>query len=535
MSSTSSGPAFAFNPLLHHRTIDPPVQIGAQWARSYPGTSSPFAAKSALDAHPLLNLAQGVPGQAPTKDFLDHIANETNAEYSHGYGPVFGHAAIRKAVADDLNRVYRSADLPGHRNQVQPHDVAITAGCNLAFAATVLSLAAPGEAVVVPTPWYFNHFMTLSSFGIDTVPLPTAQPDFLPSTDALKQLLRDNPKIKAVILVTPNNPTGALYPPALIHDFARTCRDAKIALLLDETYRDFVLAEDEARPEIGSSSGAKGTALAEGSPSTSLPLGRPHEVFQESMDGDSAWNWRQTVIQLFSFSKSYAIPGHRLGGVVAHPAFLQQVTPSATGGEDVAFGPMAKALDNLQIGPPRTDTQRAVAWAMADEKQREWRLSTARELRDRRVAFKQGLSRKVPRRLDSDGNLLSTSSSSSSSSSSDGAKSPEEWGWAVESSGAYYAFVRHPFTSTPSEKVSEALAKLVGVVTLPGTFFMPPGSPASQHEAKKGEAGAGAITDSGARLRVSIANVPTDKLDLLPERLAVLSELWQIKGEGWGV
>ena len=102
------------------------------------------------------------------------------------------------------------------------------------------------------------------------------------------------------------------------------------------------------------------------------------------------------------------------------------------------------------------------------------------------------------------------------------AKSPKDWGWHVESAGAYYVFLRHPFSTVPSDKVAQALAELVGVVTLPGAFFMPEGAE------KTGES-------SGSRLRVSVANVATERLAKLPERLAILSELWEKKGAGWGV
>ena len=74
----------------------------------------------------------------------------------------------------------------------------------------------------------------------------------------------------------------------------------------------------------------------------------------------------------------------------------------------------------------------------------------------------------------------------------------------------------------PSDKVAQALAELVGVVVLPGAFFTP------THAEAKGES-------SGARLRVSVANVSTEKLAKLPERLAILSELWDKKGAGWGI
>lgn len=280
------------------------------------------------------------------------------------------------------------------------------------------------------------------------------------------------------------------------------------------SYRDFLLTgsdlDDAPQPPESASA-----------PSLSYNFARPHDLFEDEPAGlaetswDPHWDWRSTIIHLFSFSKSYAIPGHRLGGFVAHPSFLQQNISDGSGSTKTVFGPTAKALDNFQVAPPRTDTQRAVAWAIEDATQLEWRGQVATELRTRRRAFVEGLSVPVPPFLNPDASALASPDESL-------AKSPREWGWNVESAGAYYVFLRHPFVDVPSEKVAQALAELVGVVVLPGAFFVPVG------EESRGEA-------AGSRLRVSVANVSTERLAKLPERLAILSELWQKKGAGWGV
>lgn len=517
-------PNYDFNPNLHLRTIDPPVQIGAKWAQSYPSTSSPLAGADVLPHFPLLNLAQGVPGHPPTTALLDRIQFESQPEnvsspagHTHGYGPVFGDPKLRQAVARDINRVYRTPG-KGDKNQVTEHNIGITAGCNLAFTTVATSIAGPGDALIVCDPWYFNHQMTLTAFGIQIATVHTKPPDYFPDVQMIRALLHSDHRsnlIKGVVLVTPNNPTGAIYPPTLIHDIAVLCKNHRVALILDETYRDFLLTGSDL-------DGASAPSASSASSTVSLPFNfaRPHDLFEDQPEGvagagwDPNWDWRDTVIQLFSFSKSYAIPGHRLGGFVAHPAFLEQKVV-----EKLTFGPAAKALDNFQVAPPRTDTQRAVAWAIEDPQQLEWRRQVASELRVRRRAFVQGLSKPVPPFLNHDASALADPSAADMGS----AKSPSEWGWHVESAGAYYAFLRHPFTSTPSDKVAQALAELVGVVVLPGAFFMPVGADATSADS------------SGSRLRVSIANVSTDKLAKLPERLAILSELWDKKGAGWGV
>lgn len=522
----TSKPGYEFNPNLHLRTIDPPVQIGAKWAQSYPSTNSPLAGADVRPHFPLLNLAQGVPGRPPTQALLERIQFESQpgnssspAGHSHGYGPVFGDPKLRQAVARDINRVYRTPGR-GDKNAVSEDNVGITAGCNLAFTAVATSIAGPGDALIVCDPWYFNHQMTLTAFGIQVAAVHTKPPNYFPDIQMIRALLTAEEKagsrvIKGVVLVTPNNPTGATYPPELIMSIAGLCQTYGVALILDETYRDFHLTGTDLDDEPSTSSAAS---------SSSLPynFARPHSLFEDDPEGrsdsiwESHWDWRNTVIQLFSFSKSYAIPGHRLGGFVAHQAFLQQHVTDASGSSTLQFGPTAKALDNFQVSPPRNDTQRAIAWAIEDPTQLEWRASVANELRTRRRAFITGLSTPVPAFLNSDATGLAESRES-------GGRSPKEWGWQVESAGAYYAFLRHPFDTVPSEKVAQALAELVGVVVLPGSFFGPKDAKSMGKD------------EAGSRLRVSVANVATERLAKLPERLALLSELWEKKGAGWGV
>lgn len=519
-------PSYGFNRNLHSNTIDPPVQIGARWAQSYPSASSPLSEH--LDTYPLLNLAQGVPGHPPPKSFLERIHFESQAasgENLHGYGPVFGEPKLRQAVARDINRVYRTQG-SGSRNEVTQDNVAITAGCNLAFAAVAMSIAAPGEALILCEPWYFNHQMTLTSLGIQVARAPAVTVSgegystYNPDYKLIQALLVADGKnaaktIKGLVLVTPSNPTGEITPPDMIRDLGILCHRHGVALILDETYRDFLLDTDTLSPDEAQQ---RAVELEDG-------VVRAHNLFEDTPAGfernswEPEWDWRSTLIHLFSFSKSYAIPGHRLGGFVAHSAFLQQKGSDSNGNDIMVFGPTAKALDNLQVTPPRTDTQRALAWAIEDPEHRAWRKQVAHEIRRRRNDFVNGIVPPISPRLTADGRALI------SSPSTELGRGAADHGWFVESAGAYYVFLKHPFHGCPSEKVAQALAELVGVVVLPGSFFMPPDQPAKS-----------ADPDSPAsRLRLSVANVSSEKLALLPERLAILSELWHKRGERFDI
>lgn len=354
------------NPLLVATDV-PPIPAAQAWARAYDGRLGP-----------LVNLAQAVPGTPPPQGLLDRLAMEAGVGANAGYGPITGDPALRRALAADMTAVYGAP--------VDPAEIAITAGCNQAFFVTMMALARAGDAVMLPTPWYFNHKMTLDMLGIRAVPLPAeAQNGFVP--DVADARARLTPDVRALVLVTPNNPTGATYPPATIAAFRDLAAEAGIALVVDETYRDF---------------------MPDG-------LGRPHDLFADP-------SWRETVIQLYSFSKSYAVPGHRLGAVTAGEAIVAEI---------------AKVLDCVQICPPRS-AQAAVAWAV--EATAAWRAETRAAI-NRRIAVFRGVIDRAP-------------------------------GWSIAAIGAYFAYVRHPFAAS-GEAVAERLAREAGVVTLPGAFFGP--------------------------------------------------------------
>lgn len=119
--------------------------------------------------------------------------------------------------------------------------------------------------------------MTLTLLNLKTVPLPTSAPSFLPSIADARALI--TPRTRAIVLITPCNPTGTIAPPELIQEFADLAVEHKIALILDGTYRDFV-------PPVPNPDGGEGEMMR----------GKPHDLFATP-------KWREGVVELFSFSK----------------------------------------------------------------------------------------------------------------------------------------------------------------------------------------------------------------------------------------
>ena len=86
---------------------------------------------------------------------------------------------MRDAYAQHVSTVYGTTIAPG--------EIAITAGCNQAFFVAMIALAKAGDAVLLPTPWYFNHEMTLHMLGIEARPLPClAASGFVPDPSRRK-------------------------------------------------------------------------------------------------------------------------------------------------------------------------------------------------------------------------------------------------------------------------------------------------------------------------------------------------------------
>lgn len=219
-------------------------------------------------------------------------------------------------------------------------------------------------------------------------------------------------------------------------------------------------------------------------------------------------------MHLYSFSKAYSIPGHRLGALVAHPALFAPPPPSAQ--EAPTFGPVAKAVDNTIISPPRFDTQEAIAWAMRDDTEMSFRNGVAEELENRAKVFQKAMEKPVPRRTFQEWGLGDEASDVSAAG----------LGWSIESVGGYYAFVKHPFNQgqgkpLSSTDVAQMMALHVGVGVLPADFFMPADAPSDSH----GKALHEDIASN--RLRFSLANVPDSSvMEEVAVRLVLLSRWW---------
>jgi len=300
-------------------TFAPPVMEARRWLDGV--TFAPD--------RPLINVSQAAPVEPPPAPLLQAIAEIALTDPSaHLYGPVLGLPELRAEVAARWSADYRAT--------VTPSQVAITSGCNQAYASALMALTTEGDEVILPIPYYFNHRMWNDMTGVVTVPLPTGA-GLVPDPDHAAALI--TPRTRAIVLVSPNNPGGVEYPAEVLRAFYTLCQSRGLTLILDETYRDF-----DSRP------------------------GPAHDLFQDP-------DWPATLVQLYSFSKAYRLTGHRVGAMTASAATLAEAE---------------KFLDTVAICPNQIG-QRAALWGMRNLSQ--WLAGERAEILDRRAAIAEGFPR----------------------------------------------------------------------------------------------------------------------------------------------
>jgi aspartate/methionine/tyrosine aminotransferase len=273
----------------------------------------------------LIDMCQAVPAHLPPQSLRDYLGEAIKAGEGATYTDTRGIPPLREALADNINKRYQGS--------TNADDILISAGCNQAFCSVIDTLCQAGDEVILPLPCYFNHQMWLTARGVVPRYLSFNPETAMPDVDEASALI--NPRTRAILLVTPNNPSGAIYSHDCIEQFFELARAQGLALIMDETYRDFIDIEQ-----------------------------LPHRLFGRS-------DWRDTLVHLYSFSKVFSLTGFRTGAVVAGQALLEQ---------------LKKVQDCTAICAPHAG-QLAALFGL--QNLQEWTLEKSNELAQRAVAIKQ--------------------------------------------------------------------------------------------------------------------------------------------------
>jgi aspartate/methionine/tyrosine aminotransferase len=251
----------------------------------------------------LIDLCQAVPDYAPAQELTAHLATLLTDPLTSKYSPDEGLPEVREALCAYYGRKYGAT--------LSPANLCLTIGASQAFWLAIITLCRAGDEVVVQAPYYFDHAMALDMMGIRGVYAPFDEASAgLPSVATIESLI--TVKTRAVLLVTPSNPTGAITPPGVLDELFALAQRYKIALILDETYNEFI------------------------------PGGaRPHDLFTRP-------GWGDHLVQIASFGKTYALTGYRAGMLAASQRFIHHAL---------------KAQDTMAVCQPRI-TQQAVKFGV---------------------------------------------------------------------------------------------------------------------------------------------------------------------------
>jgi aspartate/methionine/tyrosine aminotransferase len=273
----------------------------------------------------LIDMCQAVPAHLPPQSLRDYLGEAIKAGEGATYTDIRGIPPLREALGANISERYQGS--------VNADDILITAGCNQAFCSVIDTLCQAGDEVIVPLPCYFNHQMWLTARGVVPRYLSFNPDTAMPDPQQARSLL--NVRSRAILLVTPNNPSGSIYSHECIEQFYELARENGLALIMDETYRDFIDIEQ-----------------------------LPHRLFART-------DWRDTLVHLYSFSKVFSLTGFRTGAVAAGQPLLEQ---------------LKKIQDCTAICAPHAG-QLAAVYGL--QNLAEWKLEKSEELARRAIAIKQ--------------------------------------------------------------------------------------------------------------------------------------------------
>ena len=254
----------------------PIIPVVAEMIRHSPGT---------------ISLGQGVVSYGPPPQALEQIATFFNNPQHHKYQPVHGIPALLELIEAKLLSENGIDVREGSR-------IMVTAGGNMAFINALLAIADPGDEIILNVPYYFNHEMAITMANCKPVLVPTDE-NYQLQPELIAQAITK--KTRAVVTISPNNPSGAVYPESALREVNDICRAHEIYHLSDEAYEYFT-----------------------------------YDGVKHFSPGSIAGS-QESTISLFSLSKAYGFASWRIGFMVI-PANL--------------FEAVNKIQDTILICPP---------------------------------------------------------------------------------------------------------------------------------------------------------------------------------------
>jgi aspartate/methionine/tyrosine aminotransferase len=236
-----------------------------------------------------------------------HVIEAACQAARHGYTKYTANAGIpslRQAIAEKLLRI-NGAD-------VSPERVTVTNGAVSGLMASLMAVAQAGDDVLLPDPGWPNYHLMAQTLGVQSrfYPLPPER-DFLPDPDEVASLI--TPRTRAILINSPSNPTGAVFPEAVVRHIVEIADRHDLWIISDEVYEQI--------------------------------------IFEGSHVSPARFDQAGRVIRAFSFSKTYAMTGWRIGYIVSPPGVTEVINKLQEALISCAGGVNQKAAEAALLGP----------------------------------------------------------------------------------------------------------------------------------------------------------------------------------------
>lgn len=243
-----------------------------------------LARKAEIGAENVFDFSLGNPSVPTPEAVRETIIElmEMDPMALHGYTPANGLPSARRELAESFDRQFGW--------KADPESFYLTAGAAAALAITLAAITEPGDEVIVIAPYFPEYATWIENAGCTVVAVAAREPDFTLDIEAISDAITE--KTSAIILNSPNNPTGAVYSRESLGELADVLRDAEavygrtLYLISDEPYRPIVYGAEV--PWI-------------------------------------PWIYEHTIV-CYSFSKSLSLPGERIGYVYVSDA-IKEIVP----------------------------------------------------------------------------------------------------------------------------------------------------------------------------------------------------------------
>lgn len=217
----------------------------------------------------IISFGQGIPFFGPPTESIHATVASFFQPEGYQYSADNGRKELRGIIAEKLMREQQVS--------VHPDQIMVTSGANQAFMNAILSISQTNDEIIFFTPTYFNYIMAVELAGCKPVLVSTTE-SFQPNIEQLKEKI--SKKTKAIVSISPNNPTGAVYPSYLLKAINHLCQDHSLFHIADEVYEYYVYNNKEHKSPL---------------------------IYDDSLSH---------TISIFSLSKTFAISGYRIGYMV---------------------------------------------------------------------------------------------------------------------------------------------------------------------------------------------------------------------------